>query len=104
MVKELKSENFKSEVLEDKGIVLVDLYATWCGPCKMLSPIVDKIAEEEKDIKVAKIDVDANAEVAEEYKVMSIPTLLLFKDGELKEKAVGYQSREQILDMINKIR
>lgn len=104
MVNEFKSENFKNEVLEDKGIVLVDVYATWCGPCKMLSPIVDAIAEEEKDIKVGKIDVDVNTEVAEAYQVMSIPTLLLFKNGELMEKAVGLQTKDQILAMINKVR
>lgn len=104
MVKELKSANFKSEVLEEKGIVLVDVYATWCGPCKMLSPIVDAISEEEKDLKVAKIDIDTNTEIAEDYSVMSIPTLLLFKDGVLKEKSVGYQTKEQILSMLHKIR
>lgn len=104
MVKVLKDSVFNEEVLNKKGIVLVDVFATWCGPCKMLSPIVENIAEEEKDIEVAKIDVDENNEVAQNYQVMSIPTLLLFKDGELVDKSVGFQSKEQILDMIGKVR
>ncbi|WP_066719650.1 thioredoxin [Clostridium sp. Marseille-P299] len=104
MVKVLKDSVFNEEVLNKKGIVLVDVFATWCGPCKMLSPIVENIAEEVNDIEVAKIDVDENNEVAQKYQVMSIPTLLLFKDGELMDKSVGFQSKEQILDMIGKVR
>ncbi len=104
MVKVLKDDVFNEEVLNKKGIVLVDVFATWCGPCKMLSPIVDNLAEEVTDIDVAKIDVDENNEVAQKYGVMSVPTLLLFKDGELMEKSVGFQSKEQILDMIAKVR
>lgn len=104
MVKVLKDDVFNEEVLNKKGIVLVDVFATWCGPCKMLSPIVDNLAEEVTDIDVAKIDVDENNEVAQKYGVMSVPTLLLFKDGELMEKSVGFQSKEQILDMVAKVR
>lgn len=104
MVKVLKDDVFNEEVLNKKGIVLVDVFATWCGPCKMLSPIVDNVAEEVTDIDVAKIDVDENNEVAQKYGVMSVPTLLLFKDGELMDKSVGFQSKEQILDMIAKVR
>lgn len=104
MVKVLKDDVFNEEVLNKKGIVLVDVFATWCGPCKMLSPIVDNLAEEVTDIDVAKIDVDENNEVAQKYGVMSVPTLLLFKDGELMDKSVGFQSKEQILDMIAKVR
>lgn len=104
MVKVLKDDVFNEEVLNKKGIVLVDVFATWCGPCKMLSPIVDNLAEEVTDIDVAKIDVDENNEVAQKYGVMSVPTLLLFKGGELMEKSVGFQSKEQILDMIAKVR
>ena len=104
MVKVLKDEVFNEEVIDKKGIVLVDVYATWCGPCKMLSPVVDNIAEEVTDIDVAKIDVDENNGVAQKYGVMSVPTLLLFKDGELMDKSVGFQSKEQILDMIAKVR
>lgn len=104
MVKVLKDSVFNEEVINKKGIVLVDVYATWCGPCKMLSPIVDNVAEEVTDIDVAKIDVDENNEVAQKYGVMSVPTLLLFKDGELMDKSIGFQSKEQILDMIGKVR
>ena len=104
MVKVLKDDVFNEEVLNKKGIVLVDVFATWCGPCNMLSPIVDNLAEEVTDIDVAKIDVDENNEVAQKYGVMSVPTLLLFKDGELMDKSVGFQSKEQILDMIAKVR
>lgn len=104
MVVELKDANFQEEVLDRKGVVLVDAYATWCGPCKMIAPIVENIAEEAKDVFVGKIDVDDNQDIAAKYKIMSIPTLLLFKDGELKDKAVGLQTKAQIETMINNIK
>ena len=84
MVLEITSENFEEEVLKAEKTVLVDMYATWCGPCKMQSPIIDKIADEQGDkIKVAKIDIDEAPEIAEKYGVMSIPTVLIIKNGEV---------------------
>ena len=87
MVKQIDSNEFKEVIKEGK--VVVDLFATWCGPCKMLSPILDEISEEIKTTKFYKIDVDDNQDVAREYNVMSIPTVLIFENGELKNKIVG---------------
>lgn len=94
----ITKDNFESEVLKSDKPVLVDFFATWCGPCKMLMPTVDEIANERTDIKVGKVDVDENMELAKEYKVFSVPTLLAFKDGKLIKQMVGVQSKEQILD------
>ncbi|WOO37437.1 thioredoxin [Anaerocolumna sp. AGMB13020] len=102
MVHVLNNENFEKEVLKDDKVVLVDLYADWCGPCKMLSPTVEAIAEEEKEVKVGKLNVDENSDIAAEYGVRSIPTLLIFKNGELKEKSVGVQTKAQIKELLKK--
>ena len=97
MVLEITSENFEEEVLKAEKTVLVDMYATWCGPCKMQSPIIDKIADEQGDkIKVAKIDIDEAPEIAEKYGVMSIPTLLIIKNGEVSKQFVGLTKKEEI--------
>ncbi len=96
----LTKENFEAEVLQHKGTVLVDFWATWCGPCKMIAPFVEAIAEEREDVKVGKIDVDTQPELAIAYKIMSIPTLLVFRDGELVDKAIGLRSKEQIEAML----
>lgn len=102
MVHVLNNENFEKEVLKDDKVVLVDLYADWCGPCKMLSPTVEAIAEEETEVKVGKLNVDENSDIAAEYGVRSIPTLLIFKNGELKEKSVGVQTKAQIKELLKK--
>ena len=102
MVHVLNNENFEKEVLKDDKVVLVDLYADWCGPCKMLSPTVEAIAEEEKEVKVGKLNVDENSDIAAEYGVRSIPTLLIFRNGELKEKSVGVQTKSQIIELLKK--
>lgn len=104
MVQIFNEDNFNSEVLEAKGVVLVDIFATWCGPCKMLSPIVDNVAEEVENVKVGKVNIDENTDLATEYGVRSVPTLLYFRDGELKEKIVGLQSKDQILSVLNSIK
>ena len=94
------SENFESEVLNSDKPVLVDFWASWCGPCRMLSPIVDEIAEEIQTIKVGKINVDEQQDLAGKYGVMSIPTLILFKNGQPVNKSVGAKSKAALLDFI----
>ena len=96
----LTKETFESEVLASEKPVLVDFFATWCGPCMMVAPIVEEIAAEHPEVKICKVDVDEEPEIARDFQIMSIPTLLVFKNGELTAKAVGARSKEQILDMI----
>lgn len=96
----LTNKNFEEEVKE--GIVLVDFFATWCGPCKMLAPVLSKIAEEYKDkVKVGKVNVDDENELAVKYQIASIPTLILFKDGKPVKSLVGLHSKAEIENMIN---
>jgi len=97
MSKVLNSEEFKKEVLESKEYVYVDFYADWCGPCRMLSPIMDEI---ENDHKVYKVNVDEEEELAQEYGVMSIPCVILFKDGKEVTRSIGLKSKDEILNMI----
>ena len=99
MVK-LNDDNFEREVLNHKGKVLVDFWADWCGPCKMLSPLIDEIADEHPEIKVGKVDVDTEVALAMKYKVSAIPTVLLFEDGEVTDKFVGYRPKDSIEEFI----
>ena len=96
----ITKDNFKSEVLEHKGTVLVDFWADWCGPCRMLSPIVDEVAAENPGIKVGKINVDEQQELSAQFGIMSIPTLLVFKDGKKISESIGLIPKEQIEKMI----
>lgn len=96
----LTKDNFKREALEAQGLVLVDFWASWCGPCRMLSPIVDQLAEERTDVKVGKVNVDEEQDLAQEYRIMTIPTLLLFKDGQRVASSVGVKSKADIVAMI----
>ncbi len=96
---ELNAENFKQTISSDLS-VLVDFWAVWCGPCRMLSPVVDEIAEEGGDFVVAKVNVDENPDIAREYAISAIPTLLVFKNGQLKNKSVGVISKEEILNLL----
>jgi thioredoxin 1 len=97
----LTDANFEQMVEQRKGVALVDFWAEWCGPCKMIAPIVEQIAEENGDkMLVGKLDVDANGETAMKFGVMSIPTLILFKDGEPVERLVGYRPKEQLMAKI----
>lgn len=101
----LNQNNFESEVVDSKGIVLVDFWATWCGPCKMFAPILDEIAAENiPDLKIGKVDVDENQELAGQFKVMSIPTVGIFKDGKLAATSVGVKSKKEIMDMIDRLK
>lgn len=96
----ITTANFEEEVLKSDKPVLVDFWASWCGPCKMLSPVVEQIADENADIKVGKVNVDEEGELAGKFNIMSIPSLLVFKDGKLANQSVGVVSKDAILDMV----
>ena len=96
----VNKDNFKREVLESGKTVLIDFWASWCGPCRMVSPIIDEIAEERNDIKVCKVNIDQESALAMRYGIMSIPSLILFKDGEIVNKSIGLVSKEEIEDML----
>lgn len=98
---ELTSENFNSEVLECDKTVLIDFWASWCAPCRMLSPVVDEIAEENTQIKVCKVNVDKEGELAAAFRVSSIPMLVFIKDKKVVETSVGVVPKQKILQMIN---
>lgn len=104
MTKKFTDQNFKKEVLEVDKPVLVDFWAAWCGPCKMLAPVIDKLAEdfEDKEVEIGKLNVDENKKTASEYGISGIPAILLFKDGEMVEKMVGVQPINAFKEMINK--
>lgn len=99
MIVDINKDNFKNEVLNYKGTVIVDFYGTWCMPCRMLAPIVEKVAED-KNIKLAKVDIDVNEELVMEYKIMSVPTLKIFRDGELINSSVGVISENSLLELL----
>lgn len=99
----LNKSNFQQEVKENNGLAIVDFFATWCGPCKMLTPIIDKLAEEfDGKVKIAKVDIDESPELAQEYKVMSVPTVIFVKNGEVVETLIGVQNRAKLVELIEK--
>lgn len=97
----ITKDNFNKEVMESEKTVLLDFWATWCGPCQMIAPVLDEIAEECPDITVGKIDVDEEQELAMSFGITSIPTLIVIKNGKAVEKAVGMRAKNQILEMID---
>ncbi len=96
----ITKDNFEEEVLKSDKTVLLDFWATWCGPCMMLSPILKEIADENENIKIGKINVDEEGELAKEFGVVSIPMLVLFKDGKQQKYTVGYMPKEKVLEFI----
>ena len=97
---ELTGETFEADVLKSNRVVIVDFWATWCTPCRMLTPILEEIAAERPDIKICKINMDDAQDIAEQYAVMSLPALLYFKNGELIEDSIGLISKERILSLL----
>ena len=96
----ITKETFEKEVLQSDKTVLLDFFATWCGPCKMLAPILDEIAEEREDIKVCKVDVDQEPELAAQYQVVSIPTLFVLEKGQVVNQSLGAKPKAKILEML----
>lgn len=100
----LTAESFEAEVKNGKDLVLVDFYATWCGPCKMLAPVLEQVADEVKEkATIKKLDIDECLDIAKEFNVMSVPTMILFKDGKEVERIVGLRQKNQIIETINNI-
>lgn len=99
-VEKINENEFEEKIKNSEKKVLVDCYADWCGPCKMLSPIIDELAEEIDTVEFYKLNVDESAEIASKYEIMSIPTLLIFQNGELKEKTVGLKSKEELMKQL----
>ncbi|MBQ7809866.1 MAG: thioredoxin [Clostridia bacterium] len=97
----ITKDNFNKEVMESEKVVLLDFWATWCGPCQMIAPILNEVAEECPDITVGKIDVDEEQELAMSFGITSIPTLIVMKNGKAVEKAVGMRAKNQIIEMID---
>jgi thioredoxin 1 len=102
-VTHIQTDKFQTEVLDQKGVVLVDFYAEWCGPCKMTAPILDQLSDEKKDIKFVKVDVDKNPDLASQYSVFSIPTFVVVKDGKVVHQFSGAMGKEGFEQELNKI-
>ncbi|MCR4944558.1 MAG: thioredoxin [Clostridium sp.] len=103
MLKHINENEFQSEVLDASGVVVVDFYADWCGPCKMLAPILEELQEELTDIKIVKVNVDENNAIANKYGIASIPTIKIFKAGEDKETKVGFMPKDMLKEAIEEV-
>ncbi len=102
MPREITNNEFENEVIKSDKLVLVDFFATWCPPCKMLAPVLEKISEDRKDFKILKLNTDENIELSINYSIESIPTMILFKDGIEMDRMIGYTSEEEIIRTVNK--
>ncbi len=100
MALKITKENFEEEVIRSDKKVLIDFWATWCGPCKMIAPVIEEIATEREDIKVGKIDVDQEGELAVRFGVMSIPTLVIFENGKEIKRVIGFRTKEELLELL----
>lgn len=96
MAKIVNTENFRGAVEEDKGVVVVDFFATWCGPCKMLAPVFESVSEEVSDAKFVKVDIDESLELAQKFGISTVPTMMIFKDGKVVDKLVGFMPKESL--------
>lgn len=101
MLKYVNDSNFDNEVIKNPKVVLVDFYADWCGPCKMIAPVLEKLASENDNFDVIKVNVDENQMVAYQYQILSIPTLMVFKNGKVVDQIIGFTSDSNILNTIN---
>lgn len=102
MVRHINEKSFDEEVKNKKGVYLVDFYATWCGPCMMLAPVLDEIANSRAGYNILKVDVDKNPNLSSELKIDTIPTICIYKDGELVEKQIGFRNKDDIVKLIEK--
>lgn len=99
----VSKDNFQTEVLDQKGVVFVDFYAEWCGPCKVTAPILEEIAKEKANVRFVKVDVDQNPDLASKYSIFSIPTFMIFKDGQVVSQFMGAMGKEGFLGEVNKV-
>lgn len=104
MVIQVNKNTFDKEVIQTKGLVFVDFYADWCGPCKMTSPVIDELSREKNSIKFVKVNVDENPDLANQYEIFSIPTFIIFKEGKPVHQFVGAMNKEGFLKEINKVK
>ncbi len=103
-LKHLTQNEFESEVLQSEKPVIIDFFATWCGPCKMLGPVLEEVAEENDDVKIVKVDIDENMELAQQFGIMSVPTLVIFKNAQEIGRKIGFKPKEQVLEIIENIK
>lgn len=104
MVKEVTTDNFQSEVFDTRRLVVIDMYADWCGPCKMMAPIIDSLSNEYEDVKFVKINVDDNPDIAARYNVESIPNFVFIKNGQLVNQVVGARDADSFADLVDAAR
>lgn len=102
MIKHINNDNFESEVLNSKKLILVDFFATWCGPCKMLAPVLEEIASSRDDFDIAKVNVDEAGEIASKYEIEVVPTMIIFKNGQVKEQFEGFYEKNDIIKLVDK--
>lgn len=103
-LKHITEQEFEKEVLNSEKPVVVDFFATWCGPCKMLGPVLEEVADETSDVKIVKVDIDENMELASRFGIMSVPTLVIFKKGEEIGREIGFRPKEQVLEMVEDLK